>query len=106
MGLIEASHLHYGLLNHNLRPICIFVQVPIMNVALPFVWKSFPFIFSADVVALVGVYAWKVRQTAEGGGVAHAQRPVISGGDCLLMRAACYEGSRSSCRTSWALKGQ
>lgn len=39
-----------------------------MNVALPFVWKSFPFIFSADVVALVGVYAWKVRQTAEGGG--------------------------------------
>jgi hypothetical protein len=37
-----------------------------MNVALPFVWKSFPFIFSADVVALVGVYAWKVRRWRQG----------------------------------------
>lgn len=39
---------------------CWLLQVPIMNVILPFVWKSFPFIFTADVVAMVGVYAWKV----------------------------------------------
>jgi hypothetical protein len=37
-------------------------QVPLINVLLPFVWKSFPFIFTADVAAVVGVYAWKVRQ--------------------------------------------
>jgi hypothetical protein len=33
--------------------------VPLVNVVLPFVWKSFPFIFVADVVAVTGVYAWK-----------------------------------------------
>lgn len=37
----------------------LFLLVPLMNVILPFVWKSFPFIFVADVVAVVGVYAWK-----------------------------------------------
>lgn len=38
----------------------LFLLIPVMNVALPFVWKSFPFIYSADVVALAGMYAWKV----------------------------------------------
>ena len=38
----------------------LFLLIPIMNVGLPFVWKSFPFIFSADCVAMVAVYAWKV----------------------------------------------
>jgi len=37
----------------------LFLLVPLVNVALPFVWKSFPFIFVADVAAVVGVYAWK-----------------------------------------------
>lgn len=37
----------------------LFVLVPLINVILPFVWKSFPFIYVADVVAVVGVYAWK-----------------------------------------------
>jgi hypothetical protein len=36
-------------------------QVPLLNVALPFAAKSFPLIFCADVAAVVGVYAWKVR---------------------------------------------
>jgi hypothetical protein len=40
------------------------LQVPLMNVILPFAWKSFPFIFTADVAAVVGVYAWKVRLAA------------------------------------------
>jgi hypothetical protein len=35
--------------------------VPLLNVLLPFAAKSFPLIFCADVVAVVGVYAWKVR---------------------------------------------
>lgn len=34
----------------------LFVLIPLMNVALPFVWKSFPFIFTADVVAVVATY--------------------------------------------------
>lgn len=38
----------------------LFLLVPVINVALPFVWKSFPFIYSADVVALASMYAWKV----------------------------------------------
>lgn len=37
----------------------LFVVTPLLNVILPFVWKSFPFIFSADVVALLGIYYWK-----------------------------------------------
>jgi hypothetical protein len=37
----------------------LFLLVPLVNVALPFVWKSFPFIFVADVAAVVSVYAWK-----------------------------------------------
>jgi hypothetical protein len=37
----------------------LFVIVPLINVILPFIWKSFPFIYVADVVAVVGVYAWK-----------------------------------------------
>lgn len=47
----------------SLRVLCC-AQVPLINVLLPFVWKSFPFIFTADVAAVVGVYAWKVRQGA------------------------------------------
>ncbi|KXZ46836.1 hypothetical protein GPECTOR_40g570 [Gonium pectorale] len=37
----------------------LFLLVPIMNVTLPFVWKSFPFIFSSNVLALGAVYWWK-----------------------------------------------
>lgn len=37
----------------------LFVAIPLINVLLPFVWKSFPFIFTADVMAVLGVYYWK-----------------------------------------------
>lgn len=37
----------------------LFLAIPLLNVALPFVWKSFPFIFTADCVLMAGVYAWK-----------------------------------------------
>ena len=38
----------------------LFVAVPLINVALPFVWKSFAFVFTADVITLLGVMYWKV----------------------------------------------
>lgn len=38
----------------------LFLLIPVLNVALPFVWKNFAFIYSADVVALAALYAWKV----------------------------------------------
>lgn len=37
----------------------LFVAVPLLNVLLPFVYKSFGFIFVADAAAVAGVYAWK-----------------------------------------------
>jgi len=37
----------------------LFVATPLLNVLLPFVWKSFAFIFTADVAVLLGVYYWK-----------------------------------------------
>ena len=37
----------------------LFLAIPLVNVALPFVWKDFGFIFVADCVVLAGVYAWK-----------------------------------------------
>jgi hypothetical protein len=41
----------------------LFVMVPLMNITLPFVWKSFPFIYTCDVIAVLGVYyfwgVWK-----------------------------------------------
>ncbi len=37
----------------------LFVAMPLMNIILPLVWKSFPFIFMADTVMVVAVYYWK-----------------------------------------------
>lgn len=37
----------------------LFLAVPLLNVALPFVSKSFPLIFVADCVLMAGVYASK-----------------------------------------------
>ena len=44
----------------------LFILIPLLNVGLPFVWKSFPFIFSADVVALAAVYTWKMGLPFQG----------------------------------------
>lgn len=37
----------------------LFVGMPLLNIALPFIWKSFPFIFTADVAMVIGCYYWK-----------------------------------------------
>jgi hypothetical protein len=42
-----------------------FVAVPIVNIILPFAWKSFAFVYSADCVLLAGIYYWKVVQAEE-----------------------------------------
>lgn len=38
----------------------LFIAIPVINVTLPFVWKSFPFVYTADVAALAAVYYWKL----------------------------------------------
>ncbi|KAH1070099.1 hypothetical protein AAZX31_03G131600 [Glycine max] len=39
----------------------LFLLVPLINVIIPFFWKSFAVVWSADVVAFLGMYAWKVH---------------------------------------------
>lgn len=38
----------------------LFLLVPLLNVMIPFFLKSFAVVWSADVVAFFGMYAWKV----------------------------------------------
>ena len=42
-----------------------FLAVPLLNVTLPFVWKSFAFVYSADCVALAAIYYWKITLPAQ-----------------------------------------
>jgi len=37
----------------------LFLAIPLANVILPFAWKNFGFIFTADCLLLFGVFAWK-----------------------------------------------
>ncbi|XP_058738055.1 protein RESISTANCE TO PHYTOPHTHORA 1, chloroplastic [Vicia villosa] len=38
----------------------LFLLVPLLNVGIPFFWKSFPVVWSADIIAFFGMYAWKL----------------------------------------------
>ncbi|XP_047327439.1 protein RESISTANCE TO PHYTOPHTHORA 1, chloroplastic [Impatiens glandulifera] len=38
----------------------LFLLIPLMNVIIPFFWKSFAAVWSADTVAFLGMYAWKM----------------------------------------------
>lgn len=38
----------------------LFLLIPLLNVIIPFFWKSFAVVWSADTVAFLGMYAWKV----------------------------------------------
>ena len=38
----------------------LFLLVPLINVIIPFFWKSFAVVWSADTIAFLGMYAWKV----------------------------------------------
>jgi hypothetical protein len=44
----------------------LFLLIPLVNVALPFVWKSFPLIYTADVLVLSAMFtikgAWPWQQ--------------------------------------------
>jgi hypothetical protein len=49
-----------------------FLIIPLVNVTLPLVWKSFAFVYSADCVLLAGIYYWKImlpEQEQQGGSV-------------------------------------
>ncbi|XP_062144262.1 protein RESISTANCE TO PHYTOPHTHORA 1, chloroplastic [Alnus glutinosa] len=37
----------------------LFLLVPLINVIIPFFWKSFAVVWSADTIAFFGMYAWK-----------------------------------------------
>lgn len=39
----------------------LFLVVPLINVTLPLLWKSFAAVWSADVIAFFAMYAWKVH---------------------------------------------
>jgi len=39
----------------------LFLLIPLLNVIIPFFWKSFAVVWSADTVAFFAMYAWKVR---------------------------------------------
>ncbi|THG15461.1 hypothetical protein TEA_020694 [Camellia sinensis var. sinensis] len=38
----------------------LFLLIPLLNVIIPFFWKSFAAVWSADIVAFFGMYAWKL----------------------------------------------
>lgn len=38
----------------------LFLLIPLLNVIIPFFWKSFAVVWSADTVAFFAMYAWKV----------------------------------------------
>lgn len=56
----------------------LFLLLPLINVTLPLAWRSFAAVFTADVVALVGVYAWK-GAWAEAYGLGGDKMEVIPG---------------------------
>ncbi|XP_021672201.2 protein RESISTANCE TO PHYTOPHTHORA 1, chloroplastic [Hevea brasiliensis] len=37
----------------------LFLLIPLLNVIIPFFWKSFAVVWSADTLAFFGMYAWK-----------------------------------------------
>ncbi|XP_061341379.1 protein RESISTANCE TO PHYTOPHTHORA 1, chloroplastic [Gastrolobium bilobum] len=37
----------------------LFLLIPLLNVLIPFFWKSFAVVWSADIIAFFGMYAWK-----------------------------------------------
>lgn len=43
----------------------LFLLIPLLNVLIPFFWKSFAVVWSADTVAFFLMYAWKLRWLQE-----------------------------------------
>lgn len=38
----------------------LFLLIPLVNVILPFVWKSFSFVYTCDVFVMAAIYFWKM----------------------------------------------
>lgn len=43
----------------------LFLLIPLLNVLIPFFWKSFAVVWSADTIAFFLMYAWKLRWLQE-----------------------------------------
>ncbi|MBA0762830.1 hypothetical protein Gotri_012394 [Gossypium trilobum] len=41
----------------------LFLIIPLLNVIIPFFWKSFAVVWSADIVAFFAMYAWKMQNS-------------------------------------------
>ncbi|CAD7701629.1 unnamed protein product [Ostreobium quekettii] len=39
----------------------LFLLIPLINVTIPIVWKSFALVYSLDVATMAAVYFWKLR---------------------------------------------
>ena len=39
----------------------LFILIPLLNVTIPIFYKSFAAVYSADVVAMAAMYAWKME---------------------------------------------
>ncbi|KAL6968382.1 transcriptional repressor [Sarracenia purpurea var. burkii] len=37
----------------------LFLLIPLLNVIIPFFWKSFAVVWSVDIATFLGIYAWK-----------------------------------------------
>lgn len=65
----------------------LFLAIPLLNVALPFVWKSFPFIFTADCVMMAvraGCWGWWVGEERRG------CIPSTFTADCVIMAVRAW----------------
>ena len=38
----------------------LFLGIPLLNITLPLLWMSFPFIYTVDCVVMAAVYGWKL----------------------------------------------
>lgn len=74
----------------------LFLLIPLINVGIPFFVKSFGLVWVADVVAVAGMYAWKVGALPLPGAAAVAwTRPAM-----MPERAVCRTRATCPCRSS------
>jgi hypothetical protein len=73
----------------------LFLLLPLINVTLPLAWRSFAAVFTADVLALVAVYAYK-GAWAEAYGIGGDKMEVIPGSVAAVTAAAEQEAEEGA----------
>ena len=70
----------------------LFLLIPLLNVAIPFFWKFFPLVWSADTLAFFAMYAWKVRiPPSQFSFIICRFLLTLFGGFCLLLQLGWLE---------------